>query len=54
MEPRTISVKVDSKGRLCLPVSVRKSFGISEGMELTLLFDLENCALLIVPKGGTK
>ena len=40
-------VKVDSKGRISIPSEVRKNFGLEEGSEIELVFDLkENLVML--------
>ena len=44
---------MDEKGRISIPASIRKSFGLREGNVLELVFDLgENLILLLVNGQG--
>lgn len=41
-------MKLDSKGRISIPCELRKNFGLEEGIEIELVFDLgKNFAVLI-------
>ena len=42
-------VRVDSKGRITIPMVVREMLGIVEGMHMVLLADSEKKEILIVP-----
>ena len=42
------AVRVDSKGRISIPASLRRSFGLKEGGKLELFFDLREGAILLV------
>lgn len=44
----TRSAKLDSKGRLSLPIDVRRSFGLDEGSEVRIMFSLDNNLVLLV------
>ena len=48
---QTVSVKIDSKGRISIPAWVRRNYGLDEGMELGLKFDLGNQAILLIFDG---
>ncbi len=45
----TAIVKVDSKGRVTIPQTVRESLGISPGMTLALIADIDRREILISP-----
>ena len=48
----SISVKLDSKGRISIPSFLRKNLALVEGVELELIFDLrKNCFLVSVQNG---
>lgn len=47
---KTISVKVDTKGRISIPSFLRKNFGLVEGQIIVLVFDLKENFLVL----GTK
>ncbi|MHA1221060.1 MAG: AbrB family transcriptional regulator [Candidatus Heimdallarchaeota archaeon] len=42
-------VRVDSRGRITMPSSLRETIGISEGMHVMLVGDLEKREIRIVP-----
>ncbi|MHA1212705.1 MAG: AbrB family transcriptional regulator [Candidatus Heimdallarchaeota archaeon] len=42
-------VRVDSRGRITMPSSLRETIGISEGMHVMLVGDLEKKEIRIVP-----
>jgi AbrB family looped-hinge helix DNA binding protein len=45
-------VKLDSKGRISIPSEVRKNFGLEEGIEIELVFDLKkNFVILLFDNG---
>ncbi|MEK6903004.1 MAG: AbrB/MazE/SpoVT family DNA-binding domain-containing protein [archaeon] len=54
----SICIKVDDKGRIILPSSLRKSMGIEPGETLQLSFDLANPYTLLIqrksPEGGSE
>ena len=51
----TRSAKLDSKGRLSLPIDVRKSFGLDEGSEVSMVFSLDmNLVLLVIGQDGVE
>ncbi len=37
---KSVSVRVDSKGRISIPSFLRKNFNLKEGVEVRLVFDL--------------
>lgn len=45
-------VKVDSKGRISIPSEIRKNFGLEEGKEIELVFDLRKNFLLLIFDNG--
>lgn len=45
----TAIVKVDSKGRVTIPQTVRESLGITPGMALALIADIDRREILISP-----
>lgn len=45
----TAIVKVDSKGRVTIPQTVRESLGIAPGMTLALIADIDKREILISP-----
>ncbi|QQR93003.1 MAG: AbrB/MazE/SpoVT family DNA-binding domain-containing protein [Candidatus Iainarchaeum archaeon] len=47
-------VKIDSKGRIVLPSSIRKSLGLESGEQILLQYDIQNANFLrlIRGKGG--
>jgi AbrB family looped-hinge helix DNA binding protein len=42
-------VKVDSKGRITIPLSIREAFGIREGMNILLFADLDEKKIFLSP-----
>lgn len=48
----TAIVKVDSKGRVTIPQAVRESLGITPGMTLALIADIDRREILISPISG--
>jgi len=42
-------VKVDGKGRITIPTSIRLALGIKEGMIVMLVADLDRRTLMIIP-----
>lgn len=48
--PGTISVTVDAKGRISIPIGIRKSFALQPGRSLELLYDLNEGVLLVILK----
>jgi bifunctional DNA-binding transcriptional regulator/antitoxin component of YhaV-PrlF toxin-antitoxin module len=45
--------RLDSKGRLSLPVDVRRNFGLDEGSEVLMIFSLDkNLVLLVIGEDG--
>ncbi len=48
----TRRVRIDSKGRISLPSELRKNFGLKEGDEIELVFNLrKNFIILILTNG---
>lgn len=45
-------VKVDSKGRISIPSEVRKNFGLEEGFEIEMVFDLRKNFVILVFDNG--
>lgn len=45
-------VKIDSKGRISIPSEVRKNFGLDEGVEIELVFDLKKNFVVLVFDNG--
>lgn len=45
-------VKVDSKGRISIPSEIRKNFGLYEGIEIELAFDLSKNFVILVFDNG--
>lgn len=45
-------VKLDSKGRISIPVEVRKNFGLKSDSELELVFDLKENIIFLVFENG--
>lgn len=46
-------MKIDSKGRISIPSEIRKNFGLEEGFEIELLFDLKkNFVVLVFGQDG--
>ena len=49
----TRKARLDSKGRLSLPVVVRRNFGLDEGSEVLMVFSLDkNLILLVIGEDG--
>ncbi|MHA1156151.1 MAG: ACT domain-containing protein [Candidatus Heimdallarchaeota archaeon] len=42
-------VRVDARGRITMPTSLRETIGIAEGMHVMLIGDLENYEIRILP-----
>ena len=42
-------VRVDSKGRITIPLSIREAFGIREGMNILLYADLDEKKIFLSP-----
>ncbi|OYT41093.1 MAG: AbrB family transcriptional regulator [Desulfurococcales archaeon ex4484_58] len=42
-------VKVDSKGRITIPLAIREAFGIHEGMNILLIADMDEKKIFISP-----
>ncbi|MBN2042931.1 MAG: AbrB/MazE/SpoVT family DNA-binding domain-containing protein [Candidatus Aenigmarchaeota archaeon] len=40
-------LRIDSKGRISIPSDIRRSFGLDEGMEVELVFDLSKNYLIL-------
>jgi AbrB family looped-hinge helix DNA binding protein len=46
-------IRIDSKGRISIPSELRKNFGLEEGSEIELLFDLrKNFVVLVFGEGS--
>ena len=45
---KTISVRIDSKGRISIPSFLRKNFGLQEGEDVRLVFDLKLNKILVL------
>lgn len=46
-------LKIDSKGRICLPAEIRKNFNLNEDSEVVLVFDLsQNIIFLVFGQDG--
>jgi len=50
--PNIFSTKIDSKGRIYVPVEIRKSFGLSSTSKLILKFDLRKNLIYLEPVNG--
>lgn len=42
-------VRVDTRGRITMPASLRETFGIAEGMQVMLIGDIEKHEIRILP-----
>ncbi len=51
---KTRKVRIDSKGRISIPSDIRRSFGLDEGMEIKLFFDLSKNILILEFSGEVK
>lgn len=54
MDLDTVLVKLDAKGRIVLPSSIRKSLGFEEGEELMIEYSLEQPTQLRITRIPTK
>ncbi|NIO23079.1 MAG: hypothetical protein GTN38_03580 [Candidatus Aenigmarchaeota archaeon] len=45
-------IKIDSKGRISIPSEIRKNFGLEEGVEIELVFDLKRNFVVLVFSNG--
>jgi AbrB family looped-hinge helix DNA binding protein len=45
-------VRIDSKGRISIPSVLRKNFGLEEGIEIELLFNLKKNFLVLILDNG--
>lgn len=50
MDLDSVLVKLDAKGRIVLPSSIRKSLGFEEGEELLIEYSLEQPAQLSITR----
>ncbi len=41
------ALRIDSKGRVCIPADILRSLGVGPGDELGLRFCLEDCLLIL-------
>jgi AbrB family looped-hinge helix DNA binding protein len=44
---KTRTVRIDQKGRISIPSEIRKNFGLEEGTEIELVFDLRKNYLIL-------
>ena len=54
-ETRTFTrkVQIDSKGRILLPIDVRRNFGLEKDFEINVVFSLDrNLVLLVISEDG--
>ncbi|MBN2331173.1 MAG: AbrB/MazE/SpoVT family DNA-binding domain-containing protein [Candidatus Aenigmarchaeota archaeon] len=49
----TRKAKLDSKGRLLIPIDIRRSFGLGSGSEVDMVFSLDkNLVILVIDESG--